>query len=64
LAKGSINGLLSKEMIELAPNELEFAQNLPLYSHDYYEDFLDVVKARGRGRRPALEPCLLADEHT
>jgi NAD(P)H-dependent FMN reductase len=49
LAKGSINRLLSRALIELAPDELEFTEitfgDLPLYSYDYDEDFPDVAKA-------------------
>jgi chromate reductase, NAD(P)H dehydrogenase (quinone) len=48
LAKGSINRLLSRALIELAPAELEFTEipfgDLPLYSYDYDEDFPDVAK--------------------
>ena len=39
LAKGSINRILSKALIRLAPKELEFTEipikDLPLYSYDY-----------------------------
>ncbi|QAY70941.1 NADPH-dependent FMN reductase [Xylanimonas protaetiae] len=43
LAKGSINRTLSKALIALAPDDLEFTEipigNLPLYSWDYDADY-------------------------
>ncbi len=43
LAKGSINRTLSKAIIKLAPQDLEFSEiridNLPLYSWDYDDDY-------------------------
>lgn len=43
LARGSINRTLSKALIRLAPQELEFTEipinNLPLYSYDYDADY-------------------------
>ena len=49
LAKGSINRLLSKALIKLAPPELHFTEipfgDLPLYSYDYDADFPEVAKA-------------------
>jgi chromate reductase len=43
LAKGSINRLLAKALIRLAPPELDFIEiqfgDLPLYSYDYDADF-------------------------
>ncbi len=47
LAKASINRLLSKALIRLAPKELEFVEipfgNLPLYSYDYDADYPQVA---------------------
>ena len=49
LAKGSINRLLSRALIKLAPSELEFTEirfgDLPLYSYDYDADFPAVARA-------------------
>ena len=49
LAKGSINRLLSRALIKLAPAELEFTEihfgDLPLYSYDYDADFPAVARA-------------------
>jgi len=43
LSSTSINRELSKALIRLAPNDLEFTEipigNLPLYNQDYDEDF-------------------------
>lgn len=43
LSSTSINRILSKALIRLAPDDLEFAEipigNLPLYSQDYDEDY-------------------------
>lgn len=43
LASGSINRTLSKALIRLAPEELEFTEipirDLPLYNPDYDSDF-------------------------
>jgi chromate reductase len=43
LAKGSINRILSKSLIRLAPDNMEFTEipigNLPLYSYDYDADY-------------------------
>jgi chromate reductase len=48
LAKGSINRLLSKALIRLAPPALEFVEipfgELPLYSYDYDADFPEVAR--------------------
>src|SRR5262245_21759592 len=49
LAKGSINRLLSKALVALAPPELKLHEisfkDLPLYSYDYDADFPPVAKA-------------------
>ncbi|MBS0512809.1 MAG: NAD(P)H-dependent oxidoreductase [Proteobacteria bacterium] len=49
LATASINRLLSKALIRLAPAELEFTEiairDLPLYSYDYDADFPPVARA-------------------
>ena len=53
LAKGSINRLLARALMRLAPPELEFTEisfkDLPLYSYDYDSDYpqsaLDFKKA-------------------
>ena len=49
LATGSINRLLSKALIKLAPPGLAFTEipfrDLPLYSYDYDADFPEVAKA-------------------
>ena len=43
LSSKSINRILSKALIRLAPNDLEFSEipinNLPLYSQDYDDDY-------------------------
>lgn len=48
LAKGSINRLLSKALVRLAPSELAMTEipfnNLPLYSYDYDEDYPEVAR--------------------
>src|SRR5574337_1859234 len=49
LATASINRLLAKALIRLAPAELEFTEipirNLPLYSYGYDADFPPVARA-------------------
>jgi chromate reductase len=49
LAKGSINRLLSKALVRLAPAELKLTEipfrDLPLYSYDYDADFPAVARA-------------------
>jgi len=49
LAKASINRTLSKALIRLAPDELEFHEipigNLPLYSYDYDADYPPEARA-------------------
>lgn len=49
LASGSINRTLSKALISLAPEELEFTEipirDLPLYSYDYDADFPPEARA-------------------
>lgn len=54
LAQNSINRTLSKALIRLAPAELEFVEipigNLPLYSHDYDDDY----PAEGRALKEAI----------
>jgi chromate reductase len=49
LAKGSLNRLLAKALIRLAPDDLEFVEipfkDLPLYSYDYDADFPPVARA-------------------
>jgi len=49
LATGSINRILAKALIRLAPAELEFTEipirDLPLYSYDYDADFPPVARA-------------------
>lgn len=55
LARGSINRTLSKALIALAPDDLEFTEipigNLPLYSWDYDSDY----PAAGRAFKQAVE---------
>ncbi|WP_138444613.1 NADPH-dependent FMN reductase [Sinomonas susongensis] len=55
LASASINRTLSKALIRLAPEELEFAEipigNLPLYSSDYDADY----PPEGRSFKDAVE---------
>jgi hypothetical protein len=49
LAKASINRLLSKALVRLAPPELAMTEisfrDLPLYSYDYDADFPPVARA-------------------
>ena len=49
LAKGSINRLLAKALVRLAPPELKLHEiafkELPLYSYDYDADYPPVAKA-------------------
>lgn len=49
LAKGSINRLLSKALVRLAPPQLTMTEipikDLPLYSYDYDADFPPVARA-------------------
>lgn len=49
LAKGSINRTLSKALIRVAPEHMEFTEipigNLPLYSPDYDSDYLPEARA-------------------
>lgn len=49
LATGSINRILSKALIELAPAELQFTEipikDLPLYSYDHDADYPPVARA-------------------
>lgn len=49
LAKGSINRLLSKALVRLAPKELEMTEipfrELPMYSYDYDADFPAVARS-------------------
>jgi chromate reductase, NAD(P)H dehydrogenase (quinone) len=55
LASGSINRTLSKALVKLAPEELEFTEipikDLPLYSWDYDADF----PPEGRALKEAIE---------
>jgi chromate reductase len=55
LASGSINRTLSKALIKLAPEDLEFTEipigDLPLYSYDYDAEF----PAEGRALKEAIE---------
>lgn len=55
LASGSINRTLSKALIKLAPEDLEFTEipirDLPLYSYDYDADFPPA----GRALKEAIE---------
>jgi chromate reductase len=55
LASGSINRTLSKALIRLAPDDLEFTEipirDLPLYDHDLDDDF----PAEGRAFKDAIE---------
>ena len=55
LASGSINRVLAKALIKLAPEELEFSEipikDLPLYSYDYDADF----PPEGRALKEAIE---------
>ena len=48
LATGSINRLLAKALIKLAPQALEFTElsfkELPLYSYDYDDDYPPVAR--------------------
>jgi chromate reductase, NAD(P)H dehydrogenase (quinone) len=52
LATASINRLLAKALVRLAPPELQFTEipfrELPLYSYDYDEDFPPVARAYKR----------------
>ncbi|EIL96018.1 NADPH-dependent FMN reductase, partial [Rhodanobacter thiooxydans] len=49
LAKGSINRLLSKALVQLAPPALQLVEipirDLPLYSYDYDADYPPVARA-------------------
>jgi chromate reductase len=49
LATGSINRTLSKALIKLAPEELEFTEipikDLPLYGHDHDADYPPEARA-------------------
>jgi chromate reductase len=49
LATASINRLLAKALVQLAPSELQFTEipfkDLPLYSYDYDKDFPPVARA-------------------
>ncbi len=55
LARGSINRILSKALIQLAPEDLEFTEipigDLPLYSYDYDAEF----PPEGRALKEAIE---------
>ena len=55
LARGSINRTLSKALIRLAPEDLDFTEipikDLPLYSYDYDADFPPA----GRALKEAIE---------
>jgi chromate reductase len=55
LASGSINRILAKALIKLAPEGFEFTEipirYLPLYNHDYDADF----PAEGRALKEAIE---------
>ena len=55
LASGSINRVLAKALIKLAPEDLEFTEipikDLPLYSYDYDADF----PPEGRALKAAIE---------
>ena len=55
LATGSINRILSKALIGLAPEELEFSEipikDLPLYSYDYDADY----PQEGRALKEAID---------
>ena len=55
LASGSINRVLAKALIKLAPEDLEFTEipikDLPLYSYDYDADF----PPEGRALKEAIE---------
>ena len=43
LSAGSINRILSRALLKVAPPDLEFVEisikDLPLYSYDYYADY-------------------------
>ena len=61
LSSKSINRILSKALIRLAPNDLEFSEipinNLPLYSQDYDDDYppeATALKAAIRGSDAVL----------
>ena len=61
LAKGSINRTLSKALIRLAPQELEFTEipikDLPLYSYDYDANYpARGPRPEGRDRRRSGHP--------
>ncbi|GAA4283318.1 NADPH-dependent FMN reductase [Brevibacterium daeguense] len=55
LATGSINRILSKALLKVAPDDLEFTEieigNLPLYNYDYDSDY----PAEGRALKEAIE---------
>ena len=61
LSSTSINRILSKALIRLAPDDLEFTEipigNLPLYSPDYDNDYPpEADRAQGRDRRVRRDP--------
>lgn len=55
LSSTSINRILSKALVRLAPEDMEFVEipirDLPLYSQDYDEDFPPLLSSR-RPSRP------------
>jgi NAD(P)H-dependent FMN reductase len=60
LATASINRLLAKALVRLAPPELKFVEipikDLPLYSYDYDADF-PPVRAPSSRRSPKPTAC-------
>ena len=62
LSSTSINRMLSRALIRLAPQDLEFTElpigNLPLYSPDFDGDYpAGAAGAQGRHRRPRRRSC-------
>jgi len=60
LSSTSINRILSRSLIRLAPPDLEFTEipigDLPLYSQDYDTGYPPEARA-SRRRSPAPTPC-------
>lgn len=64
LSSKSINRILSKALIRLAPHDLEFTEipidHLPLYSPDYDEDYPPEANRPEGGDRP-FRRCAVRD---
>ena len=66
LAKGSINRILAKALVRLAPPELEFRdsfKDLPLYSYDYDANYPRPAKRSRPPSRPST-PCCSSPRNT